>query len=118
MVTRIGHPRWGAPRMHGELLKLGIEITEPTVVQHLVRHRQPPSQAWRTFLQNHVTSMASVDFFLVPTIRFQVLYAFLVLTHDRQCLLPFGVTAHPTAEWTTHQLREAFPWDGAPMWNA
>jgi hypothetical protein len=73
------NPCWGAPRLHGELLKLGIEITEPTVSKYMVRHRKPPSQTWRTFLENHVQSMVSIDFFTVPTIRFQILYVFLVL---------------------------------------
>jgi putative transposase len=82
----------------------------------MVRHREPPSQTWRTFLENHLSSLVSVDFFTVPTIRFQVLYVFLVLAHDRRRLLHFGVTAHPTAEWTAQQLREAFPWDSAPRY--
>ena len=110
------NPRWGAPRIHGELLKLGIEITQPTVAKYMVRHRRPPSQTWRTFLQNHVKNMVSVDFFTVPTIRFEILYVFLVLAHDRRRILHFGVTAHPTAEWTAQQLREAFPWDNAPRY--
>jgi putative transposase len=110
------NPRWGAPRIHGELLKLGIKITEPTVAQYMVRQRKPPSQTWRTFLENHVQNMVSIDFFTVPTIRFQILYVFLVLAHDRRRILHFGVTAHPTAEWTAHQLREAFPWDTAPRY--
>ena len=108
------NPRWGAPRIHGELLKLGIEITEPTVTKYMVRSRKPPSQSWRTFLSNHVKSMVSVDFFVVPTVRFQILYVFLVLAHDRRRIVHVGVTAHPTAEWTAQQLREAFPWDRAP----
>jgi putative transposase len=107
---------WGAPRIHGELLKLGIEIGETSVSKYMVRRRRPPSQTWRTFLENHVKSMVSVDFFIVPTIRFQILYVFLVLAHDRRRILHFGVTAHPTAEWTVHQLREAFPWDSAPRY--
>src|SRR3954467_9095276 len=115
MMSR-NNPRWGAPRIHGELLKLGIEITEPTVAKYMVRQRKPPSQTWRTFLQNHVNSLVSVDFFTVPTIRFQILYVFLVLAHDRRRIVHFGVTAHPTAEWTAHQLREAFPWDSAPRY--
>jgi putative transposase len=98
------------------LLKLGIEITEPTVAKYMVRHRKPPSQTWRTFLDNHLRSFVSVDFFTVPTVRFQVLYVFLVLAHDRRRILHFGVTAHPTAEWTAQQLREAFPWDSAPRY--
>jgi putative transposase len=115
-IMSCSNPLWGAPRIHGELLKLGMEITEPTVSKYMVRQRKPPSQTWRTFLDNHVKSLVSVDFFTVPTIRFQILYVFLVLAHDRRRLLHFGVTAHPTAEWTAHQLREAFPWDSAPRY--
>ena len=108
------NPIWGAPRIHGELLKLGIEIGETSVSKYMVRRRKPPSQTWRTFLENHVKSMVSVDFFAVPTIRFQILYVFLVLAHDRRRIVHFAVTAHPTAEWTAQQMREAFPWDTAP----
>jgi putative transposase len=107
---------WGALRIHGELLKLGIDIGETSVSKYLVRRRKPPSQTWRTFLPNHVQSLVSVDFFAVPTIRFQILYVFLVLAHERRCIVHFAVTAHPTAEWTTHQLREAFPWESAPRY--
>jgi putative transposase len=110
------NPLWGAPRIHGELLKLGIDIGETSVSKYMIRRRKPPSQTWRTFLENHVQSMVSVDFFTVPTIRFQILYVFLVLAHDRRRILHFAVTAHPTAEWTAHQLREAFPWDTAPRY--
>src|SRR6516164_5682228 len=94
------NPLWGAPRIHGELLKLGIDIGETSVGKYMVRGRKPPSQTWRTFLENHFKTMVSVDFFTVPTIRFQVLYVFLVLAHDRRRILHFAVTAHPTAEWT------------------
>ena len=97
MLSR-NNPRWGAPRIHGELLKLGIEITEPTVAKYMVRHRKPPSQTWRTFLANHVQTIVSVDFFTVPTIRFGILYVFLVLAHERRRIVHFAVTAHPTAE--------------------
>jgi hypothetical protein len=90
-----------------------IDIGETSVAKYMVRGRKPPSQTWRTFLENHVKTMVSVDFFTVPTIRFQVLYVFLVLAHDRRRILHFAVTAHPTAEWTAQQLREAFPWDSA-----
>ena len=112
------NPLWGAPRIHGELLKLGIDIGETRVSKYLVRRHKPPSQTWRTFLDNHVKTMVSVDFFTVPTIRFQVLYVFLVLAHERRRVLHFGVTDHPTAEWTVQQLREAFPWETAPRYNA
>jgi transposase InsO family protein len=108
------NPLWGAPRIHGELLKLGIDIGETSVSKYMVRRAKPPSQRWRTFLENHLKSVVSIDFFTVPTIRFQVLYVFLVLAHDRRRILHFAVTAHPTAAWTAQQLREAFPWDSAP----
>ena len=110
------NPLWGAPRIHGELLKLGVDIGETSVGKYMARHRKPPSQTWRTFLENHVKTMVSVDFFTVPTIRFQVLYVFLVLAHDRRRIVHFNVTAHPTAEWTTQQLREAFPFDQIPRY--
>jgi len=108
------NPTWGAPRIHGELLKLGIDIGETSVSKYMVCSRKPPSQTWRTFLENHVQQLVSIDFFTVPTLRFQVLYVFLVLAHDRRRILHFNVTAHPTAEWTGQQLREAFPFDQGP----
>jgi transposase InsO family protein len=110
------NPSWGAPRVHGELLKLGIDIGETSVSKYMVRCRKPPSQTWRTFLQNHAQQLVSIDFFTVPTIRFQVLYVFLVLAHDRRRILHCNVTAHPTAEWTGQQLREAFPFDQLPRY--
>jgi len=110
------NPRWGAPRVHGELLKLGIDIGETSVRQYMVRCRKPPSQTWPTFLENHVAQLVSIDFFTVPTIRFQVLYVFLVLAHDRRRIVHCNVTAHPTAEWTGQQLREAFPFDQLPRY--
>jgi putative transposase len=97
-------------------LKLGIDIGETSVSKYVVRHRKPPSQTWRTFLENHVKTMVSIDFFTVPTIRFQVLYVFLVLAHDRRRIAHFNVTAHPTAEWTAQQLREAFPFEQIPRY--
>jgi len=93
-----------------------MNISETSVSKYMVRHRKPPSQAWRTFLENHIKHLVSVDFFTVPTIRFQVLYVFLVLAHERRRILHFGVTAHPTAEWTAQELRDAFPWDSAPRY--
>jgi hypothetical protein len=110
------NPCWGAPRIHGELLKLGIDIGESSVSKYMVRCRKPPSQTWRTFLENHAKQLVSVDFFTVPTIRFQILYVFLVLVHDRRRILHFNVTAHPTAAWTGQQLREAFPFDQLPRY--
>jgi len=107
------NPLWGAPHIHGELLKLGINVGETSVSKYMVRHRKPPSQTWRTFLGNHLKTLVSVDFFVVPTIRFQILYGFLVLAPERRRIVHFAVTAHPTAEWTAQQMREAFPWDTA-----
>jgi putative transposase len=103
------NPIWGAPRIHGELLKLGINIGESSVSKYMVRGHKPPSQTWRTFLENHVAQLVSIDFFTVPTLHFQVLYVFLILAHDRRRIVHCNVTAHPTAEWTGQQLRRPFP---------
>jgi hypothetical protein len=103
------NPLWGAPRIHGELLKLGIDIGETSVGKYMVRHRKPPSQTWRTFLENHVKTMVSVRLLYCADDPVSVLYVFLVLAHDRRRIVHFNVTAHPTAEWTAQQLREAFP---------
>lgn len=100
----------GAPRIPGELLKLCVDVAETSVSKYLVRSRKPPSQTWRTFLENHRQSLISVDFFTVPAIRFQILYVFLVLADERRPRVHFAVTGHSTAEWTAHQLREALPW--------
>ncbi len=112
----LANPRWGAPRIHGELLKIGIEVSQATVAKYLARHRKPPSQTWRTFLRNHAKDLVSVDFFVVPTIAFQFLFVFVILDHDRRRPVHFAVTANPTAEWTARQLLEAFPWDNAPRY--
>jgi putative transposase len=98
------------------LRTLGVNIGETSVSKYLVRTRKPPSQTWRTFPENHVKTLVSIDFFTVPTVRFQILYVFLVLAHERRRIVHFAVTAHPTAEWTAHQLREAFPRDSAPQY--
>jgi putative transposase len=116
LKTSRENPIWDAPRIHGELLKLGIDVGETSVSKYLVHRRNPPSQTWRTFLENHVKTMVSIDFFTVPTIRFQVLYVFLVLAHDRRRSVHFNVTAHPTTEWTGQQLREAFPFEEVPRY--
>ena len=105
---------WGAPRIHSELLKLGIEVSQATVAKYMVKHRKPPSQTWRTFLENHVKQFVSVDFFVVPTVSFRILYVFLILAHDRRRIVHFNVTEHPTAEWAAAQILQAFPWDKAP----
>jgi transposase InsO family protein len=110
------NPSWGAPRVHGELLKLGFVLSEPTVAKYMVRHRKPPSQTWRTFLANHMQEMVSSDFFVVPTVFFRVLFVFVILSHDRRQVVHGAVTEHPTSEWVAHQLLEAFPWDSAPRY--
>ena len=102
--------------MHGELLKLGIEISQATVSKYMIRHPKPPSQTWRTFLRNHVGCLASVDFFVVPTATFGLLFVFIVLHHERRRIVHFGVTAHPTSQWVSQQIREAFPWETAPRY--
>jgi putative transposase len=105
------NPLWGAPRIHGELLKLGIEVVQSTVAKYLRRPRKPPSQTWRTLLANHLEQMASIDFFVVPTATFRVLFVFVVLSHARRRVLHFQVTDHPSQDWTMQQIREASPWD-------
>ena len=110
------NPLWGAPRIHGELLKLGIPISQASVAKYMVRSPKPSSQSWTTFLDNHVSQLASIDFFTVHTISFQVLFVFVILAHDRRRVLHFNVTAHPTAEWTAQQILEAFPFDTAPKY--
>jgi putative transposase len=111
LIRRISHanPLWGAPRIHGELLKLGIAVAQSTVAKYLSRPRKPPSQTWRTFLTNHLVQTAAIDFFTVPTATFRVLFVFVVLSHERRRVVHFGVTEHPTQEWTRQQMREAFP---------
>jgi transposase InsO family protein len=112
----VANPLWGAPRIHGELLKLGIEIGQTTVAKYMPRHRRPPSQGWRTLLRNHADGIASMDLFVVPTISFRLLYGLLILRHDRRQTLWLGVTAHPTAEWIAHQLTEAYGWRAEPRY--
>jgi len=110
------NPLWGAPRVHGELLKLGYEISERTVSRLLPKNDKKPSQTWTTFLRNHVGQMVSIDFFTVATVRLHVLYVFVILAHDRRRVLHFNVTEHPTAVWAAQQIIEAFPEDGAPRY--
>ena len=106
--------RWGAPRIHGELLKLGFSISQAAVSKYIVRYPSPPSQSWRTFLTNHADCLASIDFFVVPTATFHLLFGFIVLHHERRQIVHFGVTANPTMAWVAQQIREAFPWGTAP----
>ena len=108
------NPTWGAPRILSELLLLGRQVAEATVAKYMVRTRKPPSQTWRTFLDNHVPDIAACDFFTMPTVTFRVLYVFVVLRHDRRRIVHFNVTTNPTAQWTAQQITEAFPFDEAP----
>jgi len=110
------NPLWGAPRIHGELVKLGIDVSQATVAKHMARRRRPPSQTWRTFLTNHVHQIVATDFFVVPTATYRLLFVLVVLAHDRRRVMHTAVTAHPTAAWTAQQFREAFPWDQAPRY--
>src|SRR5262249_56766222 len=105
---------WGAPRIHGELLKLGFEIAESTVSKYMIRRRGPPSQTWLTFLRNHAEAIAAIDLCVVPTLTFECLFAFLVLGHGRLQLRWCAVTRHPTAEWLAQQIVEAVPWGTPP----
>jgi transposase InsO family protein len=110
------NPLWGAPRIHGELLKLGIDVAERTVSRLIPKRRTPPSQTWRTFLTNHVRDLVAIDFFTVPTAGLRVLFVLVVLAHHRRRVLHFNVTSHPTAEWTAQQIVEAFPDDTTPSY--
>src|ERR1700722_3219201 len=110
----IANPLWGAPRIHGELLKLGVDIGQTSVAKYMVKRRGPPSQGWRTFLHNHAPDIAAMDLFVVPTLGFDLLYAFVIVRLERRDLVWINVTAKPTAEWVARQITEAFPWDEAP----
>jgi putative transposase len=112
----LANPLWGAPRIHGEILKLGIEVSQATVSKYMIRHPKPPSQSWRTFLRNHAKDIVSIDFFTVPTATFRVLYVFLVLSNERRKVVHFNATEYPTADWISQQIIEAFPWDTAPRY--
>jgi putative transposase len=106
----------GAPRIHGELRKLGVEISQAAVSKYLGRRSQPPSQTWRTFLDTHMRTLVSVDFFVVPTVMFKVLFVFVILAHDRRRVVHVNVTDAPSAQWTAQQLVDAFPWETAPRY--
>jgi putative transposase len=110
------YPLWGAPRIHGELLKLGIDVAERTVSRRLPKRGAPPSQTWRTFLANHVRDLVALDFFTVPTAGLRVLFVLIVLAHHRRRVVHFNVTEHPTAHWTAQQIVDAFPNDSAPSY--
>ena len=108
------NPLWGAPRIHGELLMLGIEVAQSTVAKYMGRSTRPTSQGWKTFLSNHAAGIASLDLFVVRTISFKLLYGLVILGHLRRRLVRVSVTTNPTAEWIAGQVTEAFPWDEAP----
>jgi transposase InsO family protein len=112
----IENPLWGAPRIHGELLKLGFEVSQSSVAKYMVKRRWPPSQGWRAFLRNHAPDIAAMDLFVVPTLSFDLLYAFVIFRLDRRALVWIGITRHPTAEWIAGQIIEAFPWNEAPRY--
>jgi hypothetical protein len=110
------NPRWGAPRIHGELLKLGIDVGETSVAKYMGPRRHPLSQTWRTFLRNHLGQIVAADFFVVPTVTCRLVFVLVLLAHDRRRIRHVAVTTRPTAAWTAQQLREAFPWDEAPRY--
>jgi transposase InsO family protein len=112
----VENPLWGAPRIHGELLKLGFSVAQSSVTKHMVKRRGPPSQGWRTFLRNHAPDIAAIDLFVVATIGFDLLYGFVIVRLDRRELIWINVTSHPTAEWIARQMTEAFPWNEAPRY--
>src|ERR1700730_2777790 len=112
----IENPLWGAPRIHGELLKLGFQVAQSSVAKYMGKRRGPPSQGWCTFLRNHAPNIAAMDLFVVPTIGFKLLYAFVVVRLDRRDLVWIDVTANPPAEWVARQITEAFPWNEAPRY--
>ena len=112
----IANPLWGAPRIHGELQKLGISVSQSTVAKYMRRHPRPPSQTWRTFVTNHASQIMAADLFVVPTITFRLLFVLVILGHDRRRIVHVAVTDRPTATWTAQQLRNAFPDNEAPRY--
>jgi len=110
------NPLWGAPRIHGELVMLGIDVSESTVAKYMVKRKGRPTQNWKTFLENHLSEIAAIDFLTIPTITFRTLYVFVVLSLDRRQVVHFNVTSNPTAEWTARQLVQAFPFESAPKY--
>ena len=112
----IANPLWGAPRIHGELLKIGIDIGQTSAAKYRAKRRDPPSQGWRTFLRNHADGIAAMDLLVVLTISFRLLYGLLIVRHGRRQIVWFGVTANPTAEWIANQITEACGWEQAPQY--
>ncbi|MCK4560909.1 MAG: integrase core domain-containing protein [Calditrichia bacterium] len=118
LIKRMVHenPYWGAPRIHSELYLLGYDIAESTISKYLLRTPQPPSQTWKTFLKNHVDQTASIDFFTVLTVTFQILYCFIILWHEKRKIVHFNITTNPSSLWTAQQIKEAFPYDQSPKY--
>lgn len=112
----VANPLWGAPRIHGELLKLGLDVGQTTVAKYMAKRRTPPSQGWKTFIRNHANDIVAMDMFVVPTISFRLLYGLLILQHARRELLWLGVTAHPNAQWIAQQLTKAYGWKETPRY--
>jgi transposase InsO family protein len=112
----VENPLWGAPRIHGELLKLGFQVAQSTVAKYMVKRHGAPSQGWRTFLRNHAPDIAAMDLFVVPSIGFNLLYTLIIVRLDRRHLIWVNVTTNPTADWIARQLSEAFPWNEAPQY--
>ncbi len=110
------NPLWGAPRIHGELLKLGSDVSQATVSRYMPKRPPNPDQTWKTFLRNHMDCTAAIDFLVVSTLTFRILYVIVIFSHERRKLLHLAVTTNPTAEWTARQVTEAFPWDTAPRY--
>ena len=112
----VDNPLWGAPRIHGELLKLGFEVAQSSVAKYMVKRCGPPTPGWRAFLHNHAPDIAAMDLFVAPTIGFDLLYVLVIVRPERRQLVWINVTPHPTAEWIARQVTEAFPWDEAPRY--
>jgi hypothetical protein len=110
----LANPLWGSPRIHGELLKLGIEVAQSTAAKYMARRGGGSSQTWKTFLRNHAAGIAAMDFLIVPTIGFRLLFVLVILRHQRRRLMSLSVTTNPTAEWIANQITDAFPWDDVP----
>lgn len=108
------NPLWGAPRIHGELLKLGFNVSQATVSSYMPKKKKQSGQTWLTFLHNHLKETVSVDFFTIPTLTYSILYVFVILSHDRRYILHYNITKHPTDQWTAQQLIEAFAWNPSP----
>ena len=110
------NPTWGRRRIQAELRFLGYQVAALTVAKYMRRRSPSPSPTWRRFLEAHLTEIAAIDFFMVPTLTFRLLFGFIVLRHDRRELVHVNVTTHPTATWTARQVIDAFPYESAPTY--